>query len=122
MKLNQRRKEINTARSTRWVAPSIPGMAHAPSTAPTSQVAECPQPAQSGRGRSLFNGLRLGLTGGMARPTRADKAGTIDHALNRANLRSTIFHKDEDYLAFEAILGQALELYQIELYSYERPG
>ena len=55
----------------------------------------------------------------MARPTRADEAGAIYHALNRANLRSTIFHKDADYLAFEAILGQALELYQIELYGYE---
>ena len=55
----------------------------------------------------------------MPRPTRADEAGAIYHALNRANLRSTFFHKDEDYLAFEAILGKALELYQIELHSYE---
>ena len=31
----------------------------------------------------------------------------------------TIFPKDEDYLAFEAILGEALELYQAELYSGE---
>ena len=30
-----------------------------------------------------------------------------------------IFHKDEDDLAFEAILGQALELYQVEQYRYE---
>ena len=56
----------------------------------------------------------------MPRPTRADEAGATYHALNPANLRSTICHKDEDYLAFEAILGQALELYQIELSGYER--
>ena len=49
----------------------------------------------------------------------ADEAGAIYHALNRANLRSTIFHQDEDYLAFEVILGEALERYQVELFVYE---
>ena len=39
----------------------------------------------------------------MPRPTRADEAGAIYHALNRVNLRSTIFRKDEDRLAFVAI-------------------
>lgn len=55
----------------------------------------------------------------MPRPTRADEAGAIYHALNRANLRSTIFHQDEDYLAFEVIVGEALERYQVELFGYE---
>ncbi len=55
----------------------------------------------------------------MPRPPRADEAFGIYHALNRGNLRATIFHKDEDYVAFERILGEALERYQIELLSYQ---
>ncbi|TWT91946.1 hypothetical protein [Stieleria varia] len=37
----------------------------------------------------------------MPRPPRADEAGGLYHALNRGNLRATIFHKDADYAAFE---------------------
>ncbi|TWU01143.1 hypothetical protein Pla52n_45150 [Stieleria varia] len=37
----------------------------------------------------------------MPRPPRADEAGGLYHALNRDNLRATIFHKDADYAAFE---------------------
>ncbi|TWU01091.1 hypothetical protein Pla52n_44630 [Stieleria varia] len=33
----------------------------------------------------------------MPRPPRADEAGGLYHALNRGNLRATIFHKDADY-------------------------
>jgi len=55
----------------------------------------------------------------MARPPRADEAGGLYHALNRANLRATIFHKEEDYAAFERILAEGLELYEIELLSYQ---
>ena len=54
----------------------------------------------------------------MPRPPRADEAGGLYHALNRANLRATIFHKDADYLAFERILAEALELYPVRLYAY----
>lgn len=55
----------------------------------------------------------------MARPPRADEAGGLYHALNRANMRATIFKKDADYAAFEKILGEALELHQIELFGYQ---
>ncbi len=55
----------------------------------------------------------------MPRPPRVDCAGGIYHALNRGNLRATIFHKHEDYLAFEKILGEGLERYEIELFSYQ---
>ena len=54
----------------------------------------------------------------MGRPKRADEAGAIYHMLNRANRRSTIFFKDEDYQAFERILAEALRHCQIKLYSY----
>ncbi|QEG41850.1 transposase [Roseimaritima ulvae] len=55
----------------------------------------------------------------MPRAPRADEAGGLYHALNRGNLRATIFHKDADYLAFENLLGEALEMYRIELFSYQ---
>ena len=54
----------------------------------------------------------------MPRSPRADAAGRLYHALNRGNLRSTIFHKDADFAAFEKILREALDLYQVELFSY----
>ena len=54
----------------------------------------------------------------MPRPRRADEANAIYHALNRGNLRATIFHKDGDYIAFEKILGEGLQLYQVELLCY----
>ncbi len=55
----------------------------------------------------------------MPRPPRADEAGGLYHALNRANLRSTIFQKPYDYLAFERVMHEALLIHEIELYSYE---
>lgn len=55
----------------------------------------------------------------MPRPPRADEAGGLYHALNRGNLRATIFHKQEDYAAFERILYDALEIHQIELFSFQ---
>ncbi len=55
----------------------------------------------------------------MPRPPRADEAGGLYHALNRGNCRANIFHEDEDYEAFELILAEGLDLYQIELFSYQ---
>jgi hypothetical protein len=37
----------------------------------------------------------------MPRPSCADKASGLYHALNRGNLRTEIFHKDEDFDAFK---------------------
>lgn len=54
----------------------------------------------------------------MPRPPRADEAGGLYHALNRGNLRATIFHKVADYVAFEQIVAEGLERYNIELFSY----
>tara|TARA_R110002073_G_scaffold21524_7_gene75835 strand:+ start:9115 stop:9828 length:714 start_codon:yes stop_codon:yes gene_type:complete len=53
------------------------------------------------------------------RPPRADEAGGLYHALNRGNLRATIFHKDADFEAFERIMYEALQIHQVELYSYQ---
>ena len=55
----------------------------------------------------------------MPRAPRADEAGGLYHALNRGNMRATIFHKEEDYAAFESVLREGLDLHQIELFSYQ---
>ena len=54
----------------------------------------------------------------MGRPKRADEAGGIYHMLNRANGRATIFHKPDDYQAFERVLAEAVERSDLLLYSY----
>ena len=55
----------------------------------------------------------------MGRPKRADEAGGICHSLNRGNARSTIFHKPEDYAAFEQILAAGLERYACRILAYQ---
>jgi putative transposase len=55
----------------------------------------------------------------MPRPPRADEAGGLYHALNRGNARAAIFRKDEDYEAFERILGEGLERYEVELFVFQ---
>jgi len=55
----------------------------------------------------------------MPRPKRADEAGGLYHALNRGNARSQIFHKPEDYDAFERILAEGLERYPCQIISYQ---
>jgi putative transposase len=49
----------------------------------------------------------------MPRPPRANEAGGLYHALNRGNLRASIFHKDADFAAFERILHEALQIHQV---------
>ena len=44
----------------------------------------------------------------MPRPPRADEANGLYHALNRGNSRAEIFRNEEDYAAFERILGEGL--------------
>jgi putative transposase len=55
----------------------------------------------------------------MPRPPRADEAGEIYHALNRGNARRTIFHKMEDYEAFERTLAEGLARYPVDLFAYQ---
>jgi putative transposase len=55
----------------------------------------------------------------MPRPPRADEAGGLYHALNRGNLRADIFKKEGDFVAFEKILSEGLERYQIDLFCYQ---
>ena len=55
----------------------------------------------------------------MPRSPRADEEGGIYHALNRANLGAKIFHKEGSFVAFEKLLGEAMQLHRLELYAYQ---
>ncbi len=54
----------------------------------------------------------------MPRQKRDDRAGQIYHALNRGNLRQTIFKKDPDYEAFLNVLADGLERYSVEIFCF----
>ena len=55
----------------------------------------------------------------MPRPPRADEAGGLYHALNRGNARAPIFRKDADFEAFERILAEGLERYDVQLFAFQ---
>ena len=55
----------------------------------------------------------------MPRPPRADEAGGLYQALNRGNSRARIFRKEADYEAFERILAEGLERYEVQLYCFQ---
>ena len=42
----------------------------------------------------------------------------IYHVLNRGNGRMRIFHKAEDFAAFERVLAEGLQRYAVELFTY----
>ena len=44
----------------------------------------------------------------MGRPKRTTPGGWVYHVLNRANARMPIFRKDQDFIAFEAVLAEAV--------------
>ena len=44
----------------------------------------------------------------MRRPKRSAPGGWIYHVLNRGNARMPIFTKDEDFIAFETVLEEAV--------------
>jgi putative transposase len=54
----------------------------------------------------------------MGRPPRADEANGIYHMLNRGNRREPVFHKTEDFEAFERMMVEAMEHLQIKLFAY----
>jgi hypothetical protein len=49
----------------------------------------------------------------MPRTARAIEAGLIYHVLNRGNGRMRLFHKPEDYAAFERVLAEGLQRYPL---------
>ena len=55
----------------------------------------------------------------MPRPPRADAAGGLYQALNRGTSRAQIFHKEADYEAFERILAEGVERYDLQCFGYQ---
>ena len=43
----------------------------------------------------------------MARKPRVDAGGMCYHVINRGNNRAEVFHKDQDYLRFTEMIGEA---------------
>lgn len=54
----------------------------------------------------------------MARPKRIAKGNVVYHVLNRANGRLRIFKKPRDFEAFEEILAEAVERFDMRLCGY----
>lgn len=54
----------------------------------------------------------------MARKPRIDVGECVYHVLNRANIKATIFHSEEDYKDFEHLLSQAKEIYDMRILAY----
>ena len=54
----------------------------------------------------------------MGRANRVALGGYVYHVLNRANGRLTIFRKEADYAAFESILEEAVERFEMRLLAY----
>ena len=54
----------------------------------------------------------------MPRNERRIEAGLVYHVLNRGNGRLHLFHKDEDFEAFERVLAEGLERYPVDLLTY----
>ena len=69
--------------------------------------------------RTLFCWVGSAYCVFMGRTRRADEAGGIYHALNRGNARAEIFHKPEDYDAFEQILAEGLQRYACRMLAYQ---
>ena len=54
----------------------------------------------------------------MPRAARIAPGGVIFHVLNRANARSRIFEKDQDYEAFKRVIGEAVERIPVRILAY----
>ena len=54
----------------------------------------------------------------MARPRRKVVAGGYYHVLNRGNGRARLFHKEQDFVAFMAVLAEGLDRYPLDVLCY----
>ncbi|HET7695848.1 MAG TPA: transposase [Vicinamibacterales bacterium] len=59
-----------------------------------------------------------GLTDGMSRPLRIQRAGLIYHVMSRGNNKMRIFLDDLDYARFVSILSDVRENYRLDLWLY----
>lgn len=54
----------------------------------------------------------------MARTARASVGNVCYHVINRGNAQATVYHKDDDYLAFLRLLGEANARVDMRLLAY----
>jgi putative transposase len=54
----------------------------------------------------------------MARKPRVDAGCMCYHVINRGNNRSEVFHKDQDYLRFTEMIGEATERLPMRVLSW----
>jgi putative transposase len=54
----------------------------------------------------------------MPRTARASAGNVVYHVINRGNARTEVFHKPDDFLAFEALLGLACERLPMRVLGY----
>lgn len=54
----------------------------------------------------------------MPRTARMDAAGLVVHVLNRGNARQTVFHDEEDYRAFLALLAETAAAHKVALFGW----
>ena len=54
----------------------------------------------------------------MARKPRVDVGGMCYHVINRGNNRAEVFHKDQDYLRFTEMIGEATERLPMRVLSW----
>ena len=54
----------------------------------------------------------------MPRTARASAGNVVYHVINRGNARAEVFHKSDDFLAFEALLGPACERLPMRVLGY----
>jgi REP-associated tyrosine transposase len=54
----------------------------------------------------------------MARPLRLTPAGVVYHVINRGSRKGLLFESDDDYIAFEQLMGKALARYAVQIIAY----
>ena len=54
----------------------------------------------------------------MPRKARASVGGMCYHVINRGNNRSEVFHKDQDYIRFTEMMGEAVERQPMRVLSW----
>jgi len=84
-------------------------------------VSEAPSPREHKKlsgSVSLTGSIVFWYRGLMGRPKRSSPGGWVYHVLNRANARMPIFTKDEDFVAFERVLEEAVAPTGTPLLSY----
>ena len=72
----------------------------------------------SGTGALIDSAVSVGQYGAMPRKARKAPGGIVFHCINRGVGRNRLFHKPQDYAAFERVMAYALEAVPVRLLAY----